>query len=74
MTAKGEAQLPVEAMDHCCGKCLHFCNDPAHLETTFKGLSSMSSGFASVKSQDGVCDRHGLYLAFGDDCPDFTRA
>lgn len=74
MIAKDEVQLPAGAMDHCCGRCRHFCNDPARLEATFKGLSSLSSGFASVKSQDGTCDRHDLFLAYGDGCADFAPA
>ena len=55
----------------CCGLCRSFSNDPAEIEATFKGLTAMSSGYASVRSQDGLCARHGVYLSFRDVCLDF---
>lgn len=54
-----------------CGHCSYFCNDPAVIESVFKGLSSMSSGSASVRAHDGLCDLHEVYLSYRDTCPDF---
>jgi hypothetical protein len=54
-----------------CGGCFHFKNDPITLEEAFKGFASLSSGFGSVKSYDGLCDWHGVYLSFKDVCEDF---
>jgi hypothetical protein len=54
-----------------CGHCVHFCNDPKVIEAAFPGLTAMSSGHASVRAQDGLCDKHGVYLAFRDCCADF---
>lgn len=56
----------------CCGNCTHFCNDPAAIEATFPGLTTMSSAYASVRSNDGLCARHDVYLAFTDTCRDFS--
>ena len=53
-----------------CETCVHFDNDPHRLEGTFGNLRAMSSGFASVRSRDGLCRRVGLYLPAGESCPD----
>jgi hypothetical protein len=55
-----------------CGNCVHFQNDPAALEKAWPGLTSMSSGFASVRAHDGLCERHDLYLSNLDGCGDFS--
>lgn len=55
-----------------CGFCVHFCNAPAAIEAAFKGLTAMSSGHASVRAHDGLCDLHDLYLSYRDCCADFT--
>jgi Pyruvate/2-oxoacid:ferredoxin oxidoreductase delta subunit len=55
-----------------CAVCTHFCNDPAFLESSIPGLTSFSSGYASVCSDDGICVRHGRYRAARSCCPDFT--
>ena len=44
-----------------CGACAHFRNDPAYLESLFAGLSSLSSAWASVRAEDGLCLRHERY-------------
>jgi len=55
-----------------CQKCVHFQNNPAIIEAIYPGLKTMSSGFASVREQDGLCGFHQIYLAAGDSCPNFT--
>ncbi len=55
-----------------CGGCAHFRNDPAYLESLFKGLTSFSSGYGSVRADDGVCARHDRYLSARSFCADFT--
>jgi len=55
-----------------CQKCIHFKNDPALIEETYPGLTSMSSGYASVRDKDGLCDHHDLYLSAHDTCPSFS--
>ena len=34
-----------------CQQCAHFNNDPAFIEGAYRGLTAMSSGFASVREQ-----------------------
>jgi hypothetical protein len=55
-----------------CRNCRHFRNDPKYLETAFKGLTSLSSGYASVRSDDGICVRHDRYLSARSSCQDFS--
>ncbi len=55
-----------------CEKCAHFHNDPAHIEEVYRGLTTMSSGFASVRDRDGICNYHQLYLSARDSCQRFT--
>jgi len=52
-----------------CQQCAHFQNDPAHIEKVFPGLTTMSSGFASVRDRDGLCTYHQLYLSATHSCP-----
>ncbi len=55
-----------------CGDCAHFRNDPAHLESSFPGLTSFSSGYASFCADDGLCARHDRYLAASATCAEFA--
>jgi hypothetical protein len=54
----------------CCLGCAHFTNHPQVLESLFQGLSSLSSGVASVRADDGLCHHHGRYLSAWSSCPD----
>jgi hypothetical protein len=55
-----------------CQHCIHFQGDPALIEATYTGLTSMSSGYASIRDKDGFCTYHERYLSGRDSCPDFT--
>ena len=46
-----------------CISCRHFHNTPRYLEQTYKGLSTFSSGYASVRKDDGICVERDLYLS-----------
>jgi hypothetical protein len=59
------------SLDGRCGSCVHFRNDPSFLESVFKGLTVMSSGYASVVAEDGVCRRHDRYLGLHASCADW---
>ena len=54
-----------------CRACVHFRNDPAYLESVFQGMNVMSSAWASVVAEDGICLRHDRYLSADATCPDF---
>ena len=58
--------------DRRCGNCGYFRNDRAYLEAAMPGLTSMSSGDASVRADDGLCLRHDRYLSARASCADFT--
>jgi hypothetical protein len=55
-----------------CQKCAHFQNDPELIEKMYPGLTTMSSGFASVRDKDGICSFNQLYLSARDSCPHFV--
>jgi hypothetical protein len=57
-----------------CRGCCHFRNDPAYLESVFQGLNVMSSAWASVVAEDGLCLRHDRYISAEACCPDFVAA
>jgi hypothetical protein len=56
-----------------CRNCDHFYNDPARIEATYPGLTALSSGYASVRDADGLCNYHQNYLSARDTCPGFTH-
>jgi len=51
-----------------CLTCRHFHNTPQYLEAVYKGLSSLSSGWASVRKDDGICEERELYLSASASC------
>ena len=55
-----------------CSGCEHFRNDPAWLEREIPGLSALSSAYASVRAEDGLCLRHDRYLSARSSCLQFT--
>jgi hypothetical protein len=55
-----------------CGSCVRFRNDPALLEAAMPGLSSLSSAYASVRADDGICLLHDRYLSARASCADFS--
>ncbi|HZQ14812.1 MAG TPA: hypothetical protein VFB31_18550 [Pseudolabrys sp.] len=55
-----------------CRSCRHFRNDAAFIEQTFGGLTSLSSGYGSVRSDDGICLHHERYLSARSSCGDFS--
>lgn len=60
--------------DRRCIDCRHFRNAPAYLEAVLKGLSTLSSGYASVRKDDGICLVNDVYLSARDWCDKFDAA
>ena len=54
-----------------CAGCTHFQSHPAQIESRLRGLKSMSSGYASVRAEDGLCSRHDRYVAASSVCEDY---
>ncbi len=57
-----------------CRTCVNFRNDPVFLETAIKGLNAMSSAWASVRSDDGLCLRHDRFTGAAGFCPAHAAA
>jgi len=66
--------MKAKAMTGTCRGCVHFRNDPAFIESVFQGLNVMSSAWASVMAEDGLCLRHDRCLSADSSCPDFMPA
>lgn len=54
-----------------CSECANFESDGAVVEAAFPGLSALSSGYASVRGQDGLCTLRDIYLPGSDGCSSF---
>jgi hypothetical protein len=57
-----------------CAGCAHFERQPLALERMIAGLRTMSSGFASVLGDDGVCRHHDRMVAARAHCDEFSSA
>jgi hypothetical protein len=55
-----------------CRQCKHFRNDPPHVEAALPGLSSLSSAYAAVRCNDGICAVHDRYVAASSLCAAFA--
>jgi hypothetical protein len=51
-----------------CANCRHLCQDARDLEAEFPGLRVLSSAYAAVRSDDGLCRVHGRYVASSARC------
>jgi hypothetical protein len=57
-----------------CCRCADFRNGAADLEQALPGLASLSSGNASVRTDDGLCLRYDRLVTRRTSCPSFTPA
>jgi hypothetical protein len=58
-----------------CLDCSQFNSAPLDVEAALPGLASLSSGYAAVRANDGLCARHDRYVAASSICAQFrTRA
>jgi hypothetical protein len=55
-----------------CLHCRHFEHSPAALEAALPGLSSLSSAYAAVRANDGLCGVHQRYVTAESTCRQFT--
>lgn len=58
--------------EECCFGCVHFRNSPEYLESVYPGIKAMSSGFASIRKDDGICTLHDLYLSADAHCGQYA--
>jgi hypothetical protein len=59
--------------DSCAG-CRHFNGRPLDIEAALPGLSSLSSAYAAVRSNDGICAVHDRYVAATSVCAAYAAA
>lgn len=57
----------------CCLQCEYFQNAPREVEAALPGLSALSSAYAAVRGNDGVCGVHDRYVAAASVCPAFSE-
>jgi hypothetical protein len=58
-----------------CLDCSQFSSAPLDIEAALPGLASLSSGYAAVRANDGLCARHDRYVAASSICAQYrTRA
>lgn len=55
-----------------CRGCGHFNNAAPDLEAALPGLSALSSAYAAVRGQDGLCGFHDRYVAATSVCRAYT--
>ena len=60
-----------QSADMRCINCAHFRNSPDYLEREIKGLNTLSSAYASVRKDDGICLKNDVYLSARDWCEKF---
>jgi hypothetical protein len=51
-----------------CADCRHFNAQPLDIEAALPGLSTLSSAYAAVRSNDGICAVHDRYVAASSVC------
>jgi hypothetical protein len=54
-----------------CLNCKFFNNEPELVEQAFPGLTALSSAYASVRADAGICSLRELFLAPWAQCRDF---
>jgi hypothetical protein len=62
------SRLEPARLEAGCAGCRHFNDRPLELEAALPGLSSLSSAYAAVRSQDGICALHDRYVAATSRC------
>ena len=69
-----EAPAPAHAplVVRICAGCRHFQAEPLALENALPGFGALSSGFASVRGDDGHCRRHDRLIGERGSCAAFS--
>jgi hypothetical protein len=56
----------------CCRDCGYFQGGAAEIEAALPGLASLSSAYAAVRADDGLCGIHDRYVAGSSGCAQFA--
>jgi len=57
-----------------CIRCRHFMHDAQRLELALPGLATLSSAYAAVRGNDGLCRVHDRYVAGSSSCARYFAA
>jgi len=57
-----------------CIGCSHFMHDAPSLERALPGLAALSSAYAAVRANDGLCRMHDRYVASSSSCARYRPA
>ena len=68
------ARLAHRCAEGCCAGCRHFNDRPLDLEAALPGLSSLSSAYAAVRADDGICAMHDRYVTATSRCALYAEA
>jgi hypothetical protein len=60
--------MPACAAPATCSGCRYFLDEPLTLERALAGLTALSSAYASVRDNDGLCAVHDRYVAASSGC------
>ena len=62
-----------DAIELTCRSCVHFDDDPAHLETEVPGILVFGSAYSSARGHAGMCRRLDRFLdpVLARQCPSF---
>ena len=63
--------MAKNSLKNLCLNCKFFNNEPDRVEQAFPGLTALSSAYASVRADAGLCSRHDLFLSPWHQCQDF---
>ncbi len=55
-----------------CGGCRHFNGSAPAIEAALPGLSTLSSAYAAVRADDGLCAVHDRYVAASRICDAYS--
>ena len=55
-----------------CRTCAHFVGDALAFERELPGFNALSSGFAAVRGDDGLCKQHQRFVSALSRCAQFA--
>jgi hypothetical protein len=56
-----------------CADCRHFRSTATEIEAMLPGVRSLSSAYAAIRADDGLCGLHDRYLSARSRCARYSR-
>jgi len=57
-----------------CADCRHFRDEAPDIETLLPGVRTLSSAYAAIRADDGLCGLHDRYLSARSHCAGYSRS